>query len=240
MRFHSLCRQFPLPSVHFVGIENTQIIFYNKSQNGSENHESKSIKDSDVAPVSGNQTQCNASANSNANTTIHMTDCHGKSSLQLESPPQQLRIHRSVGLRVEMMKSEKNRRPITLSRNKISSCDWKPGAIILEASKAIVFCVPPLTEATTSNQSQLLLSPSTVTETTKKYWYEAVVKDFQWLRKGITSPNFQVEILTAIQENLIQKRFNEELASTKDTSTHRSSDTNDSEYVESSDSEDEI
>mmetsp|Transcript_2910 Transcript_2910/g.7994 ORF Transcript_2910/g.7994 Transcript_2910/m.7994 type:complete len:385 (-) Transcript_2910:97-1251(-) len=233
----------PLPAVHFVGIENTEILFYNKRNNDSEVDESKTTKDSAIAPVSVNEMESNA----NANTTIHMTDCHGKSSLQLETSPQQLRIHRSIGLRVEMMKLEKNHRPVTLSANKIPSCDWKPGTIILEDSKAIVFCVPPLTETTGFNQSQerqLPVSSSTVTANTKKFWYQVVVKDFQWLRKGIMSPNFQVEVLTASHEEKIQKcctqDFSSTLESKRNVSLLRSPGTKESEYVESSDSEDEL
>jgi len=36
-----------------------------------------------------------------------------------------------------------------------------------------------------------------VSRTTKTYWHQVIVKDFQWLRKGIASPNFQIEVLDA-------------------------------------------
>ena len=116
-----VCRHLPLPAVHFVGIENTQIIFYNKSKNGAKNDDSKSSKDLAIAPVN----VAGIESITNANTTIHMTDCRGKSSLQLETSAQQLRIHRSVGLRVEMMQLEENHHPIALSTSTMPFCQWK-------------------------------------------------------------------------------------------------------------------
>jgi hypothetical protein len=174
-----LRRHLPLPAVHFADIENTEIVFFNKSKVGSSNN----------ILIHDNE----SNANAYANTTIHMTDCRGTSSLQLETSAQQLRIHRAIGLRVK------------------SPCDWKPGTIILEASKDIVFSVPPLVEAaaattptstTVNNQSQNegeqeASSTATTVATTKTYWHQVIVKDFQWLRKGIASPNFQIEVLMA-------------------------------------------
>ena len=65
------------------------------------------------------------------------------------------------------------------------SCDWKSGTIILETSKDIVFFVPPLENATLEQETS---------RATKTFWQQVVVKDFQWLRKGTASPNFQIEI----------------------------------------------
>ena len=80
----------------------------------------------------------------------------------------------------------------------------------MEASKDIVFSVPPLVEAaatttstTATNQSQnereqeASSTATTTMATTKTYWHQVIVKDFQWLRKGIASPNFQIEVLMA-------------------------------------------
>jgi hypothetical protein len=223
---HTVYRHLPLPAVHFVDIENTEIVFYNKSKDGSNNihgNESSGEDLSHTATASTTRTiERNASANAYANTTIHMTDCRGKSSLQLETSAQQLRIHRAIGLRVK------------------SPCDWKPGTIILEASKDIVFSVPPLAEATTTtanNQSQkereqeVSSTAATTAATTKTYWHQVIVKDFQWLRKGIASPNFQIEVLMA---------SNSTEDSTEILERTRNLDTEELECGNSSDSEDEL
>jgi hypothetical protein len=186
----------PLPAVHFVEIENTEIVFYNKRKsigNPFNNESDEALSHTAIG------------TSSNANTTIHVTGCRG-SSLKLERSAQQLRIHRSIGLRVEMMKNaiantnDRHHHPPMDSVTTLPSCDWKPGTIILEASKDIVFSVPPMGESTPANRLQQereqTVPPSTTATTIKSYWHQVVVKDFQWLRKGIASPNFQIEVTT--------------------------------------------
>ncbi|OEU17092.1 hypothetical protein FRACYDRAFT_237500 [Fragilariopsis cylindrus CCMP1102] len=141
-----------------------------------------------------------------ANTTIHMTDCRGQSSLRLQIPVQQLRIHQSTGLHIKTMMNQ-NQNPMV--KTKTASTAWKPGTIILETSKDIIFFVPPLplvleNNASTNTNSEVnivtqqqqqqdqLLSR---TSSTKTYWHQVIVKDFQWLRKGISSPNFLVVVV---------------------------------------------
>jgi len=128
----------------------------------------------------------------NVNTTIHMTDCRGLSSLQLQIPVQQLRIHQSISLRVKMM----------MKNSMTATAIWKPGTIILEKSKDILFCVPPLVEKNDNTDAALSLTQQQQQRqqevsriATKSYWYQIIVKDFQWLRKGISSPNFQIEVI---------------------------------------------
>lgn len=189
-----LCRNFPLPAVHFVGIENTEILFYNRGK------------------VDGK------SASVPTNTTIHMTDCRGKSSLQLETSAQQLRIHKAIGLCVQMMTYQ------------LSSCLWKPGSIILEASKDIVFKVPILD----TPDNETLSTIETKVSTTKTHWHQVIVKDFQWLRKGIASPNFQIEVL--------EENFNNDTSKAspnEDTSATTIKAINESHQVSSDESDDE-
>ena len=190
----------PLPAVHFVGIQNTEIVFYNKSTNG----------------------------NARVNTTIHMTDCRGKSSLQLETPAQQLRIHKAVGLGVEMMNENAN--------NPLPSRDWTRGSIILEASKDVVFSVPPL--APTERE---VSSTTSIVERTKNHWHQIVVKDFQWLRKGVASKNFRIEVFE-IRESTGDRDCRggpiEKTETTENTVLHQS--LNSEEPADSSDSEDEL
>jgi len=246
----------PLPAVHFVGIEDTEIIFYNKSKDCSKTHDNDSSEDlSHTATTSTSTIEKNTSANANANTTIHMTDCRGRSSLQLETSAQQLRIHQSIGLRVKMMNESvakmitRSHHPALASMTTMPSCDWKPGTIILEASKGIVFSVPPLAEATPANQSQQErdqeVSAITTTATTKTYWHQVIVKDFQWLRKGIASPNFQIEVLVVSNDGSNKDKNSSEestetLARTRNTLLHRNSNTEELEYGNNSDSEDEL
>mmetsp|Transcript_18409 Transcript_18409/g.19850 ORF Transcript_18409/g.19850 Transcript_18409/m.19850 type:complete len:178 (+) Transcript_18409:789-1322(+) len=134
----------------------------------------------------------------NVNTTIHMTDCRGLSSLQLQIPVQQLRIHQSISLRVKMMKKNST----------TATAIWKPGTIILENSKDILFCVPPLVEKNDNTDAALSLTQQQQQRqqevsriATKSYWYQIIVKDFQWLRKGISSPNFQIEVVVNIDDD---------------------------------------
>jgi len=188
----------PLPAVHFVGIENTEIVFYNKSTDG----------------------------NAHVNTTIHMTDCRGKSSLQLETPAQQLRIHKAVGLGVEMM-NENTDNP---------SRDWTRGSIILEASKGVVFSVPPL--APTERE---VSSATSIVERTKNHWHQIVVKDFQWLRKGVASKNFRIEVFQ-IRESTGDKDCTGDPIKTTETTENRvlQQSLDSEEASDSSDSEDEL
>ncbi len=200
--FIFLCRNLPLPAVHFVGIENTEILFYNGGKLDSK---------SAFVPT---------------NTTIHMTDCRGESSLQLETSAQQLRIHKAIGLCVQMM------------TYKPSFCLWKPGSIILEASKDVIFRVPILD----TPENETLSTMESQVSTTKTYWHQVIVKDFQWLRKGIASPNFQIEVVEKnISENISKASRTEADSAIIETTkeSHRvSSDESDDE--DCSDSEDEL
>lgn len=85
----------------------------------------------------------------------------------------------------------------------------------METSRDVCFYVPPLDNAATGNASRLQLEPQpsreqetslgdvttaatrTITSSTKAYWHQVIVKDFQWLRKGIPSPNFRIEVFEA-------------------------------------------
>ena len=204
------CSELSLPAIHFVGIENTTIDYYNSSENTNntfvddDDHDHDHDDDDDTSSkvaVVGSTTTDNI-----ANTTIHMTDCRGQSSLRLQIPVQQLRIHQSTGLHIKTMMNQ-NQNPMV--KTKTASTAWKPGTIILETSKDIIFFVPPLplvlennASSTNTNseinivtqqqQQDQLLSR---TSSTKTYWHQVIVKDFQWLRKGISSPNFLVEIV---------------------------------------------
>ena len=192
-----VCRHLPLPAVHFVGIENTEILFYNRGEGDT------AIR---------------------ANTTIHMTDCRGKSSLQLETSAQQLRIHKAIGLGVQMMNGQPS--------------SWKPGSIILEASKNVVFSVPIL--ATSENES--LSTMESKVSTTKTHWHQVIVKDFQWLRKGIASPNFEINVLgERTSENTRETSTieNSTVANEATKESHRVS-SDESEDENCSDSEDEL
>lgn len=219
----------PLPAIHFVGIENTEIIFYNK---GDENTDD----------------------NTYVNTTIHMTDCCGESSLQLQKSAQQLRIHRSNGLRVEMMNEKvlktnsKNNHDESGSSASMPS-NWKPGSVILEASENIVFSVPPIAEETPVNQSHEKedkeLSLLRTVSATKSYWQQIVVKDFQWLRKGIASPNFRIEVFTVNNDGFendknSMKDLTKTLETTKLTKPEKESSVEELVHENSSDSEDEL
>jgi len=227
----TVCRHLPLPAVHFVGIEDTEIIFYNKRKDG--NCHAKETK-----AANNNNNDC-----SNANTTIHMTDCRGRSLLELETSAQQLRIHRSIGLRVKLMDGSVN------TTTTMPSCNWKPGTIILEASRGIVFSVPPLVEAAPANprqqeREQEALSLKTVA-TTKTYWHQVIVKDFQWLRKGIASPNFKIEVLVVTNDNDENNKNSTAYSTdivevTRNTVLHRDSNAEELESGNDSDSEDEL
>ena len=199
------CSELSLPAIHFVGIENTTIDYYNSSENTNNTFVDDDDDDDDTSSkvaVVGSTTTDNI-----ANTTIHMTDCRGQSSLRLQIPVQQLRIHQSTGLHIKTMMNQ-NQNPMVV-KTKTASTAWKPGTIILETSKDIIFFVPPLplvlennASSTNTNseinivtqqqQQDQLLSR---TSSTKTYWHQVIVKDFQWLRKGISSPNFLVEIV---------------------------------------------
>ena len=198
------CSELSLPAIHFVGIENTTIDYYNSSENNNNTFVDDDDDDDDTSSkvtVVGSTTTDNI-----ANTTIHMTDCRGQSSLRLQIPVQQLRIHQSTGLHIKTMMNQ-NQNPMV--KTKTASTAWKPGTIILETSKDIIFFVPPLplvlennASSTNTNseinivtqqqQQDQLLSR---TSSTKTYWHQVIVKDFQWLRKGISSPNFLVVIV---------------------------------------------
>jgi len=235
----------PLPAVHFVEIENTEIVFYNKGKdagNPFDNESSEALS------------HTAESTSSNTNTTIHVTGCRG-SSLKLERSAQQLRIHRSIGLRVEMMKyaiantNDRHHHLPMASVATLPSCDWKPGTIILEASKDIVFSVPPMGEGTPVNRSQQELEQtvplSTAATTTKSYWYQVVVKDFQWLRKGIASPNFQIEVTTVNSDGCEKVENSIEHSTgirerTSDILPHQKLKDDELESSNSSDSEDEL
>ena len=198
------CSELSLPAIHFVGIENTTIDYYNSSENTNNTFVDDDDDDDDTSSkvaVVGSTTTDNI-----ANTTIHMTDCRGQSSLRLQIPVQQLRIHQSTGLHIKTMMNQNQNLVV---KTKTASTAWKPGTIILETSKDIIFFVPPLplvleNNASTNTNSEInivtqqqqqqdqLLSR---TSSTKTYWHQVIVKDFQWLRKGISSPNFLVEIV---------------------------------------------
>ena len=203
------CSELSLPAIHFVGIENTTIDYYNSSENNNntfvdDDDDGKDDDDDDTSSkvaVVGSTTTDNI-----ANTTIHMTDCRGQSSLRLQIPVQQLRIHQSTGLHIKTMMNQNQNLVV---KTKTAATAWKPGTIILETSKDIIFFVPPLplvlennASSTNTNseinivtqqqQQDQLLSR---TSSTKTYWHQVIVKDFQWLRKGISSPNFLVEIV---------------------------------------------
>ena len=198
------CSELSLPAIHFVGIENTTIDYYNSNENTNNTF----VDDDDDDDTSSKVAVVGSTTTDNiANTTIHMTDCRGQSSLRLQIPVQQLRIHQSTGLHIKMMMNQ-NQNPMVV-KTKTASTAWKPGTIILETSKDIIFFVPPLplvlennASSTNTNseinivtqqqQQDQLLSR---TSSTKTYWHQVIVKDFQWLRKGISSPNFLVEIV---------------------------------------------
>ena len=205
------CSELSLPAIHFVGIENTTIDYYNSSENNNNTFVDDDDDDDDdtssKVAVVGSTTTDNI-----ANTTIHMTDCRGQSSLRLQIPVQQLRIHQSTGLHIKTMMNQ-NQNPMV--KTKTASTAWKPGTIILETSKDIIFFVPPLplvlenNPSSTNTNSEInivtqqqqqdqLLSR---TSSTKTYWHQVIVKDFQWLRKGISSPNFLVIVETSTNNN---------------------------------------
>ena len=135
-------------------------------------------------------------------------------------------------------------------RNHQSACNWKPGTIILESSKDIVFSVPPLAEEMPAVQSQPereqeVSSTIKTVATTKTYWHQVIVKDFQWLRKGIASPNFQVEVLKVRNTYSKANRNSTEdsietLERAQNTILHRNSNSEELESGNSSDSEDEL
>ena len=196
------CSELSLPAIHFVGIENTTIDYYNSSENTNNTFVNDDDDTSSKVTVVGSTTTDNI-----ANTTIHMTDCRGQSSLRLQIPVQQLRIHQSTGLHIKTMMIQ-NQNPMVKTKT-ASTTAWKPGTIILETSKDIIFFVPPLplvlennASSTNTNseinivtqqqQQDQLLSR---TSSTKTYWHQVIVKDFQWLRKGISSPNFLVVVV---------------------------------------------
>lgn len=135
-----------------------------------------------------------------------------------------------------------------------ASCDWKPGTIILEASKNVLFSVPPLAEKAWGTQSQQrereqdalsITTEAAVSASTKTYWHQVIVKDFQWLRKGIASPNFQIEVLSVNDtrsekyDQSIKESF-DELDRPITTLIPTNYVTNDFEDCDSSDSEDEL
>mmetsp|Transcript_19514 Transcript_19514/g.36390 ORF Transcript_19514/g.36390 Transcript_19514/m.36390 type:complete len:178 (-) Transcript_19514:16-549(-) len=101
-------------------------------------------------------------------TAIHVTDGEEQSSLTIVHPAQQLRIHHVSDFSVHL----NIRLPTT------DPCDqWKPGSIILEHSEKVVFLVPS-------------------SSVSKDYWSQVLIKDFQWLRTGIPSPNFEIQVVT--------------------------------------------
>ncbi|OEU17136.1 hypothetical protein FRACYDRAFT_237546 [Fragilariopsis cylindrus CCMP1102] len=190
----------------YYRIENTTIDYYNSSENTNNTFVDDDDDTSSKVAVAGSTTTDNI-----ANTTIHMTDCRGQSSLRLQIPVQQLRIHQSTGLHIKTMINQ-NQNPMV--KTKTASTAWKPGTIILETSKDIIFFVPPLplvleNNASTNTDSEInivtqqqqqdqLLSR---TSSTKTYWHQVIVKDFQWLRKGISSPNVLVIVETSTNNN---------------------------------------
>ena len=152
-------RHLPLPAVHLVGIRGTEVDFFNGGSG---------------VPSGGSLP---------TNTTIHATDCHGGSVLRFERPAQQLRIHGSIGLGIGVAERPGAHRGAA-STTPASSPDrqWKPGSIILEASRDLCFTVPPIDH-------------HALEADTRAYWHGVVVRDFHWLRKGVPSPNFRVEVL---------------------------------------------
>ena len=208
------CSELSLPAIHFVGIENTTIDYYNSSENTNntfvddDDHDDDHDHDDDDDTSSKVAVVGSTTTDNIANTTIHMTDCRGQSSLRLQIPVQQLRIHQSTGLHIKTRMNQ-NQNPMVKTKTKTASTAWKPGTIILETSKDIIFFVPPLplvlennASSTNTNseinivtqqqQQDQLLSR---TSSTKTYWHQVIVKDFQWLRKGISSPNFLVVVV---------------------------------------------
>ena len=78
--------------------------------------------------------------------------------------------------------------------------------------------------------------------TTKTYWHQVIVKDFQWLRKGIASPNFEIDVLEErTSENTRETRATENstVANEASKESHRVS-SDESEGENCSDSEDEL
>lgn len=107
----------------------------------------------------------------------------------------------------------------------------------MEASKDVTFSVSSLA---TPEQEGL----STIA-TTKTYWHQVIVKDFQWLRKGIASPNFQIEVHEAQSSGSIREigsieDSSEIPASTEDAVLDRNLIPEELEGGNSSDSEDEL
>ncbi len=126
--------------------------------------------------------------------------------------------------------------------NSLARRDWTKGSIILEASKDVVFSVPPLPPPDEEISSSLPTTRESIVATTKTYWHQVVVKDFQWLRKGIASPNFRIEVFE-IRNDENRRDIDcsgdtvEIVETVQDTAAPQ---TSNSEDADSSDSEDEL
>ena len=197
LRIIPLVRDLLFPAIHFTGIVNTTICYNN---NDSNNHNDSKLSSSDAGNNGDTMMTATTTTEVAQKTTIHMTDCRGRSSLRLQIPAHQLRIHHSIGLRIEMMITKKTTMKKNSSLVVTPTPTWKPGTIILEKSKDVTFFVPImlLHENDKNNFGEVFITEQQqqqlVSQNTKSYWYQVIVKDFQWLRKGIPSPNFQVEV----------------------------------------------
>jgi hypothetical protein len=96
---------------------------------------------------------------------IHITHIKQRSSLRLSSQVQQLRIHQAHDFTIDLFSNNNtdNKKNVTI---------WNQGSIIVEDSKNVTFVIPS-------------------TSSEEYFWFQ-VIKDFQWLRKGIKSPNINV------------------------------------------------
>jgi Tubulin binding cofactor C len=113
-------------------------------------------------------TETTVIVSSSVASAVHITDCH-KSVLQMVHVAQQMRIHKS------------NQLSINLSQ------PWTQGAIIMEDSKQLEFQVQVSTTDSSDEAEE-----EEEDKSNNAYHHLLDVKDFNWLRTGIPSPNFTV------------------------------------------------
>jgi hypothetical protein len=103
---------------------------------------------------------------------IHITNVQQFSTISINRPVQQLRVHQVQDFTIHLLHAPAANNIGGGIDSHGSSSAWKPGSIILEDSKNVLFVIP-----STSSEDY--------------FWFH-VIKDFQWLRRGIRSPNFNV------------------------------------------------